>query len=131
MVMADIMPVIFPVTCNKIRMKVLIEFAVLRIEIEIVETPVLQPLRLHVDRGDRLELADLADRLFWKDLDSHYQDVGTLFAGFCASEVKFGILQEPFCETSDELRIRGREVEVRLLEIETVATRDSVIENQV
>jgi len=106
-IMADIMPVILPVSGNKVYVKVLMEFAVLRIEIEIAEVPVLQPLRLHVDRGDRLPLADLADRLFWEDLDSLYQDVGTLFAGFCASEVKFGILQESFCETSDELGVRG------------------------
>ena len=131
MVVADIMPVILPVSGNKVCVQVLIEFAVLRIEIEIAEAPVLQPLRLHVDRGDRLPLTDLADRLFWEDLDSLYQDAGTLFACFCAPEVKFGLLQESFCETSDELRIRGREVEVRLLEIETVAGRDSVGDDQV
>jgi len=131
MVVADIMPVIFPVSGNKVCVDVLIEFAVLRIEIEIAETPVPQPLRLHVDRGDRLPLADLADRLFWEDLDSLYQDAGTLFAGFCTPEVKFRLLQESFRETSDELGVRGREVEVRLLEIETVAVRNSVGDDQV
>jgi hypothetical protein len=125
------MPVILPVSGNKVCVQVLIEFTVLRIEIEIAEAPVLQPLRLYVDRGDRLELTDLADRLFWEDLDSLYQDTNTLFAGFCATEVKFGILQESFRETSDELGVGGREVEVCLLEIETVAGGDSVIENQV
>ncbi len=131
MVVADTVPVIFPVTCDKIRMKVLIEFTVLRIEIEIAETPVLQPLRLYVDRGDRLPLADLADRLFWEDLNSLNQDANTLFACFCAPEVKFWLLQESFRETSDEPRIRRRDVEVRLLEIETVAVRDSVGDDQV
>ncbi len=131
MVVTDIVPVILPESGNKVCVDVLIEFAILRVEIDITENPIPQPLRLYVDRGDRLPLADLADRLFWEDLDSLYQDSNTLFAGFCAPEVKFGILQESFRETSDELWVGGREVKVRLLEIETVAGGDSVIENQV
>jgi len=107
MVMADIMPVILPVSGNKVCMEVFIEFAVRRIEIEIAETSVLQSLRLYVDRGDRFELADLADLFFWEDLNPLDQEICTCFSCFCGSQIKFRLLQESFRETSDELGIRG------------------------